>query len=359
MKADVASPQKAASPRIETAQLATKRRFPGRSTIIACALLGTGIVSWLGWQWLPPRESDQRDPARARPAPIDGARAYGYLKQICDLGPRISGSPQNIKQRELVADHFRKLGATLREQTFSTRHPLTGKPVTMVNLIASWFPDRAERVVLLAHYDTRPRPDQERDPARRNLPFLGANDGASGVALLMEIAHHLNENATPWGVDLLLVDGEELVYDQDGRRYGEFFLGAKEFAKQYKKERRSGKADSKYVCGILLDMVAGRDQIIRREPNSVRHAGGLVRELWSVAQHIGAESFIEQMGREVLDDHLALNGEDIPTADLIDFEYPHWHLASDTPEACAPESLEEVGRVVTGWLSLPKPARKR
>jgi Zn-dependent M28 family amino/carboxypeptidase len=229
----------------------------------------------------------------------------------------------------------------------------------MVNLLASWFPERTDRVLLVAHYDTRPRPDMESDPARRALPFLGANDGASGVALLMEIAHHLKEDATPWGIDILLVDGEELVYDENGRRFGEFFLGAKEFAKQYTKARRSPRAKSKYVCGILLDMVAGRDQVIRREPNSLRFAGRLVRELWDVAQHVGARSFVEQIGREVLDDHLALSDAGIPTADIIDFEYPHWHLATDTPENCAPESLEEVGRVVTAWLSLPKAEAKR
>ena len=97
----------------------------------------------------------------------------------------------------------------------------------MVNLIGSWNPDRtSERVVIGAHYDTRPFPDEDRDPARRTLPFVGANDGASGVALLMEIAHHLDKLPTPWGVDLVLFDGEELVYGQGQDQDGEYFLGA-------------------------------------------------------------------------------------------------------------------------------------
>ena len=363
MHAELAAPRaamKKSDSKIDKQSPAQQNPRGKRVWIYVAGIVGAALVFGFGWHWINGLEpqSPERDPALAKPAPVDGARAYAYLKQLCAIGPRIAGSAANTKQRELVADHFKRLGGSVREQPFNARHPITGKAVPMVNLIASWFPERKERVIILAHYDTRPRPDEETDPARRALPFLGANDGASGVALLMEIAHHLKEDATPWGIDLVLMDGEELVYDESGRRYGEFFLGAKEFARQYAKERRTGKATSKYVCGILLDMVAGRDQVIRREPNSMKFANGLVRELWAVARHVGARSFVEDIGREVLDDHLALNDAGIPTADLIDFEYPHWHLASDTPENCAPEPLEEVGRVVTAWLSLPKSSRK-
>ena len=88
-------------------------------------------------------------------------------------------------------------------------------------------------MVIGAHYDTRPHPDEEHDPARQQLPFLGANDGASGVALLMEIAHHLTDLTDPWGVDLVLFDGEELVYGRHPETQGEYFLGSKEFARAY------------------------------------------------------------------------------------------------------------------------------
>jgi hypothetical protein len=343
-------------------QASGKRGGMRRIVLIAVLVMGGAAVLGFGWHWIAGMEPAQdRQVSQARPAPINAERAFGYLKQLVALGPRPAGSEANIKQRQLVTDHFRRLGAQITEQPFTARHPLTGKPVQMVNVIGSWFPERADRVVILAHYDTRPHPDNEFDPQRKQLPFLGANDGASGVALLMELAHHLNDSPTQWGVDLLIVDGEELVYDQaNGERYGKFFLGAEEFAKQYKKQRRTpGKNTTRYVCGILLDMIGGKDQIIRREPNSVRFANGLVRELWGVARQIGASSFVEQLGREVRDDHLALIDADIPTVDLIDFEYPHWHLASDTVENCSAESLEEIGRVVTAWLSLPRSQKKR
>jgi hypothetical protein len=321
-------------------------------------LLGCGALgAWAMQQRRPdPRVESAISPqTRLQPAPIDGERAFKYLEQICAIGPRPAGSEANAIQRKLVADHFRTMGATVREQPFPARDPLSGRRLTMVNLIGSWFPDRAERVVIAAHYDTRPFPDREFDPARRAQPFIGANDGASGVALLMELAHHLNDSPTPWGVDLVLFDGEELVYDHTG----EYFLGSIEFARQYRNARRAGKSKDTYVCGIVLDMVADRDLRLPKEPYSLRYAGRLVRELWTVARMLGAHAFVDEPGTEVRDDHLSLNAEGIPTADIIDFEYPHWHTASDLPEQCSPESLETVGRVVSAWLALPKPREKK
>jgi hypothetical protein len=293
------------------------------------------------------------------PPPIDGERAYGYLKQICAIGPRAAGSPANARQRALVAEHFKKNGGTLHEQKFQTRDPQTGEPLELVNLIASWNPERFQRVVIGAHYDTRPHPDQE-VPERRNLPFIGANDGASGVALLMEIANHLTELKTDWGIDLVLFDGEELVYGNNPR-VGEYFLGSIEFARVYHEQRtrrRSGIRHT-YAFGIVLDMVGGRNLTIKQEPNSLQSAPDLVRVIWAVARSLRVSSFWNQEGREVLDDHLALNRVGIPTVDIIDFDYPFWHKADDLPENCSPQSLSDVGRVVTAWLSLPRNTTRR
>jgi glutaminyl-peptide cyclotransferase len=289
----------------------------------------------------------------ASPAPIDGNRAYGYLKAICEIGPRVAGSPENARQLKMVADHFTKMGGKVREQPFQADHPLTGKRVDMVNLIGSWHPERQQRVLISAHYDTRPHADQEDDPDRRNLPFLGANDCASGVALLMEIAHHLDKIETTWGVDLVLFDGEELVYG-DRPRKGEYFLGSWAFARDYAKQIEQRDYKTRYVAGILLDMVGGKDLQIKREPNSMEFAPALVREVWAVAKQVNAKSFVNDVGREVLDDHLPLNDSGIPTIDIIDFEYPFWHKADDLPENCSAESLAEVGRVLTAWLAQPR-----
>jgi hypothetical protein len=305
--------------------------------------LGVGL-----WFWHPAILGQTRAP-QLSPAPIDGERAFGYLRKLVDFGPRPAGSEANEKQRKFVAEHFKKLGGEVSEQPFQTRDPQSGRPVSMANLVGSWFPDRAERLLICAHYDTRPHPDQEFDPQRRNLPFYGANDGASGVALLMEIAHHLKDMDTPYGVDLVLFDGEELVYD----RVGEYFLGAKEFGRRYKAGLRDKNNKKRYVAGILLDMIGDADLNIAREVNSQRLAPQVVREVFDVAARLKARGFVAGQGHEVLDDHLSLNEAGIPTADLIDFDYPEWHTADDLPDKCSPASLVEVGRVVTAWIGVP------
>lgn len=318
-------------------------------------LVGAGLVV-LFTQWFRSREANAGMLA-ATPAPIDGARAYKYLKTLCEIGPRPAGSAANAKQRALVAKHFKEHGAKVREQAFSGQDPRSRERVDMVNLIGSWNLERRERVVIGVHYDTRPFPDEDRDPAKRKVPFIGANDGASGVALLMEIAHHLESLRTPWGVDLVLFDGEELVYGGGYNQDGEYFLGSKEFAKQYADGVDSRKLPYRYVAGLVLDMVGDRNLTIDQEENSLNLAPGLVREVWAVARQVKAPAFRHRVGQAVLDDHLPLNNAGIPAIDLIDFDYPYWHTSQDLPERCSAASLEQVGRVVTAWLTLPRGKR--
>ena len=290
-------------------------------------LAGVAVFTWPG---LRTSMADSR--SSLSPAKIDGERAFSYLKQICAIGPRPAGSAANTRQRDLVAKHFREQGGTVAEQPFSGVDPLSGRQVAMVNLIGSWSPEKTERVVLGVHYDTRPFPDEDPDPATHSIPFIGANDGASGVALLMEIAHHLKDSATPWGVDLVLFDGEELVYGGGQNQNGEYFLGSKAFAHAYDKSQRNRtKSTPHYEAGIVLDMVAGKNMVIGREPHSLDFAPKLVRDVWSVAKALKIAEFRDGVGRAVLDDHLPLNNAGIPAIDIIDFEYPAWHTSKDLP----------------------------
>ena len=287
------------------------------------------------------------------PAPINGARAYEYLKQITDLGPRPAGSVANALQRQLVALQFAQNGGIVRAQPFSGIDPLNGARVEMANLVGSWFPERTERVLLAAHYDTRPLADQELDPAGRKTPYLGANDGASGVAMLMEIANHLKSLPTNVGVDLVLFDGEELVYDERG----EYFLGSKEFVRVYNEGLQQGTSLGRYKAALVLDMVGGKNLQLTKEPYSLNLAPQLVQEVWNVARRLRAPAFSNRVGRAVMDDHLPLNYGGIPAIDLIDFDYPYWHKAQDVPQNISPASFRQVGRVVTAWLTQRLPVR--
>jgi Peptidase family M28 len=333
-------------------KIATSLLIVPLAAVLFCS---SGILPWPG-SFEPSSITEASVLAADGPPKIDGKRAYGYLKKICEIGPRTAGSEANARQRKMVAEHFTKMGGVVEEQSWAIAHPQTGERLILVNLIGRWHPERRERVVIGAHYDTRPHPDEERDPARHAMRFIGANDGASGVALQMELAHHLKDLNTRRGVDLVLFDGEELVFGND-QPVGEYFLGSTAFATRYRQLVGARRIQYRYVAGMVLDMVGGRDLKLPQEPYSNQYARGLVQQVWSVADSLKAKSFKNYEGREVRDDHLPLNEiGGIPTIDLIDFDYPFWHKADDLPEQCSAESLEEVGRVIATWLTVPAPA---
>jgi glutaminyl-peptide cyclotransferase len=278
---------------------------------------------------------------------FSGARAMRHLEALCELGPRPSGSAAMTKQRELLAAHFRAAGAVVEGQAFQVRDRRTGDPVHMENLVVTWHPDRRERVLLGVHYDTRPWPD--RDPVDPRGRFVGANDGASGTALLMELARFMPGLAGADGVDFVLFDAEEYVFGTGDP----YFLGSTFFARQYAAAQAGGRARHRYAGAVVLDMVADRDLEIWQERNSLGwpESRPLVEEIWGVAERLGERRFVSRPRHAVEDDHVPLRmiGR-IPACDVIDFDYPQWHTTADTPAHCAAESLEAVGRVILEWL---------
>jgi glutaminyl-peptide cyclotransferase len=148
--------------------------------------------------------------------PLDAQRAYGYLLELCAIGPRPSGSAGMAKQQALLEEYFKKAGGNVTLQRFLANNPLGGDKVPMANIIVEWHPDRKERILLCTHYDTRPQPDNDPDPVqRRNGRFLGANDGASGVAIFMELAHLMPKLEGPLGVDLVCRSARPILFGCD------------------------------------------------------------------------------------------------------------------------------------------------
>jgi glutaminyl-peptide cyclotransferase len=289
------------------------------------------------------------------PSPLNSARAFQYLEQLCDLGSRTTGSPGMAKQQELLAAHFQALGGTIVWQSFNHKHPQTGLAVEVKNLIVQWHPDRTERILLCSHYDTRPFPD--RDPKNRRGLFVGANDGGSSTAALMELGHAMPTASIAVGVDFVFFDAEELVYVEQN---GEYFIGSTYFAQQYAAEP----PPYRYRAGILLDMVGDKDLQLYFDEVSFQYAPQLARDVWNVAKDLGLKEFVPRVVHTIRDDHLPLNQiARIPTIDIIDFDYPtaasrtrsYWHTMADTPDKCSGDSITKVVAVVLEWLKRQKP----
>jgi hypothetical protein len=279
---------------------------------------------------------------------FDSKRAMGYLDELCKIGPRISGSEGMKKQQEYLRKHFEGLGATVQMQEFRAKQKSKRDKVDMANMIITWHPDRMKRVVICSHYDTRPIADQEENQRDWTKPFVSANDGTSGVALLMELAHHMKDLKTPIGVDFVLFDGEEYIYEP---ATDDYFFGSKHFAAEYRKKRDK----VKYLGAVLLDMIGGKNARFPMEPYSYTKAGALTERIWKIAEEQKCTAFKNVISdTEVQDDHIALNNAGIPAVDIIDFSYKHWHKLSDVPENCSADGLEQVARVLGVWMQQAK-----
>jgi hypothetical protein len=268
--------------------------------------------------------------------PFDGQNAFALLERQCAFGPREPGTAAHDSCLKFLESELRKSAANVVRQTFAHTIDKSRQEVTLTNLIASFNLAAGGRILLCAHWDTRPWADQDADPANHDKPIIGANDGASGVAVLLEIARILNSLPPPIGVDLVLFDGEDLGTAGESET---FAAGSRYFA-----SHKDVRYNPRY--GILLDMVGDRNLSLYKEGNSVRYAADVVNRVWSLAARLSISEFQFEQRYEVADDHLPLLQAGIPCIDLIDFDYPHWHTLADTPDKCSPESLEKVGRVL-------------
>ena len=271
---------------------------------------------------------------------FDQNRAWSYLLKQCDFGPRIPGSDAHLKCRDWLVEQMKESCENVRLQELSHTWSQTNKKVTMWNVVGEQNWESAKvRVLLLAHWDTRPYADQDPDEKNRTKPITGANDGASGVAVLLELMRTMKGKLPKdVGVMYLMTDGEDL-----GPSLEEMFLGATHFAKNPPKPRPD--------YGILLDMIGDKDLRVPVERNSFEYAPSVIRGLYAHAKTVGlSETFPNVFGGYIEDDHISLNRAGIPTVDLIDFTYEPWHTVHDTPDKCSAASLGKVGKLLETWL---------
>jgi glutaminyl-peptide cyclotransferase len=268
-----------------------------------------------------------------------GKGAFAYLLKQTDFGPRNPNSSGHEACLGFLSETLQRSADQVRLQHFT--RPGYDEELWLTNVTASFRPELQDRILLCAHWDTRPRADRDENPMRRNQPIPGANDGASGVAVLLHLADLMKISPPPVGVDVVLFDGEDYGMEGDLPRY---LMGSRFFAEEKP-------ADYQPRFGVLLDMVGDKSLDIPKERNSVRLAPDIVKLVWSKAGELGIKQFSPTVGEEILDDHLPLNRAGIKTIDIIDFNYPDetnrfWHTHDDVPQNCSPESLQAVGTVL-------------
>jgi glutaminyl-peptide cyclotransferase len=275
---------------------------------------------------------------RLRATEFDAERAWELLLAQHDAGPRHPGGPGHRATRGLLIEHLSRSADEVVVQDWvqrvgagagaGHRYPMSN----VLGLIRGTHHRDRPALLLGTHWDTRPVADDDPDPRRRTEPAPGACDGASGVAVLLELARALRAARPAFPVAFAFFDGEDL---------GEYCYGSKLFARRMRR-RRHWRPDA----AIVIDMIGGRDLRCTTELRSVERAPALWNAVHAGAAELGLEHRFHGPPLRITDDHVPLQRAGVPTVLLIDMTYPHRHTVADTPDACDPASLDAIGRVL-------------
>jgi hypothetical protein len=295
-----------------------------------------------------PTDTAPASPPKAKtstPVPkFDRDSAYAYVAKQVEFGPRVVNTDAHRRTKEWLVDKLQSFGAEVREQDFEAK-AFDGTILSATNIIARFQPEREDRILLTAHWDTRPFADSELedDP---DAVVMGADDGASGAGVLLEIARQLSQHEPNIGVDIVLLDAEDYGKSGGGNR-NSWALGAQYYAKNI----RAPKPE----FGILLDMVGARGATFAQEGYSRQYAPELLRKVWRLAKSMGyGEYFVDRKAGPVLDDHYFINSiANIPTIDIINLPQggkssfvDHWHTGDDNLDKIDKRTLRAAGQVV-------------
>jgi glutaminyl-peptide cyclotransferase len=278
--------------------------------------------------------------ARPHVREFDGSSAFRYLETQVAFGPRIPGTEAHRRQAAWLDSLLRARCDTLMVQQW-THVTAGGDSLQLVNYIARFRPAATKRLLFLAHWDSRPTADSPTS-TDSTKPVPGANDGASGVALLLGVADVLKRVPPTVGVDLLFDDGED---------YGDFVKTPKDVlmgARWYAAHPAPG---AQPLYAVLFDLVADKDLQIFQEGNSLVGAPEVVQLVWDTAKELGyAGTFVATPKHTLIDDHLELQKVGIRAIDVVDFDYPSWHTKDDTIDKVSAASLQIVGDVAVALV---------
>jgi Zn-dependent M28 family amino/carboxypeptidase len=267
---------------------------------------------------------------------FDAEASMRYIQAQLEFGPRVPGTPAHRQTGEWIESQMRERADTVIVQEW-THVTADGDSLPMKNILARFKPQAAQRILYLAHWDTRPISDAATDRAERAIPVPGANDGASGVALLMGVADALRRQPPGVGVDLLFVDGEDFG---DFSTNTDVLIGSRYFAQNLPS------ADYRPLFGVLWDMIGDANLRIYQEGYSMERAPEIVSRVWRTAADLGYhKTFVPSGGMSVTDDHLPLLDAGLRVINVIDIDYPPHHTPRDTFDKVSRESMEIVGNV--------------
>jgi Zn-dependent M28 family amino/carboxypeptidase len=260
---------------------------------------------------------------------FDSNRAWEHLRRLVTLGPRPAGSAAIENSRKYIKDQLALAGVTVADQAWEDQTPLG--PVHLVNLLATIPGASHDRIVIAGHYDTK---------RFREFPFVGANDGGSSAAFLLELARVLKARKSALTVELLFLDGEEAVVEWQGNDHT---YGSRHYVET---ATRNGSIASLKAM-VLVDMIGDRDLRIKRDLNST---GWLTSIIWDAARQQKLTAYFPAESTRVEDDHLPFMQAGVPSVDIIDLEYAPWHTAADNLDAVSAHSLQVVGDVLLSAL---------
>jgi hypothetical protein len=284
-----------------------------------------------------------------------GDSALSYARQQVAFGPRVPGTPQAQRAGDWIVQMMKARADTVIEQRW-THTTADGKQLSMRNVLARFKPDLPQRILYLTHWDTRPTADLDPFLGNRGDPIPGANDGASGVGLLIALGDALAQTPPNVGVDLLFVDGEDYGKNFEAP-YTDVLIGSQYFAEHLPS------ADYRPIFGVLWDMIGDAELNILQEGNSLRQAPEVVSRVWQKAAELGYEEyFIPRQGHDVTDDHVPLLNKGLRVIDVIDLDYgplgpdgvasPNYHhTMQDTIDKISAKSLQIVGDVALSLLT--------